>query len=47
MPTCKECVHFDWDGRNPNYMGNCDDCIHNPNYTDYFTPNKNYNNEVL
>lgn len=37
MSVCKECVHFDWEGRNPNYMGGCDNCKRNPNYNDWFT----------
>jgi len=36
MTDCRDCVHFGWEGRNPDYMGNCDDCVRNPNYSDYF-----------
>jgi hypothetical protein len=33
---CKDCVHYDHDGRNVNYMGNCEGCVHNEDRADYF-----------
>lgn len=34
MNDCEGCVHSE--GHNPNYMGNCENCIRNPKYADYY-----------
>ena len=36
MDSCRGCVHIGYDRGNPNYMGNCGDCIRNPNYSDFY-----------
>ena len=33
---CNGCVHENTDGHNPNYMGNCKNCVRNPNYVDFY-----------
>lgn len=34
MDDCNGCVHEK--GYNPNYLGNCDDCIRNPKLVDCY-----------
>jgi len=50
MVNCEDCVHFNWDGGNPNYFGSCANCIYSDNCNDWFTPIKEFevdNSEVI
>jgi len=40
MKFCEDCVHFGWDGRNPDYMGGCETCRRNRDLNDWFYSKK-------
>lgn len=46
MPSekCKGCVHEN--GHNSNYMGNCENCIRNPNYADFYTNKEEFEKDI-
>ena len=41
---CKGCVHEN--GHDPNYMGNCENCIRNPNYVDFYTNKEEFEKDI-
>lgn len=37
---CEYCVHRKYEDGNPEFFGCCRNCIHNPEYADYFVLDK-------